>query len=159
MSASLRTLANRIDENRQRTTSLESNSGNPGSCMYVCMYVCVCMCIYIYIYISTHMHACMHACIHACMYVFMYLCMCVYTYIYIYIYILGNALHEKGLQRQTGVDLLVSSQERRALFVPVINRLSIAGQPVISFLHFLHRSSFVRVSGDTFKERFCDAFL
>ena len=47
----------------------------------------------------------------------------------------GHALHEKGLQRQKSVGTLVSSQERRALAVPVINRLSTAGQPLISFLH------------------------
>ena len=34
----------------------------------------------------------------------------------------GLALHEKGLQRQIGVGTLLSSQERRALFVPLINR-------------------------------------
>ena len=46
-----------------------------------------------------------------------------------------HALHENGLQRQIGVDSLVSSQERRALAVPVTNRLSTAGQSLISFLH------------------------
>ena len=35
----------------------------------------------------------------------------------------GHALHEKGLQRQIGVVTLVSSQERRALAVPLVNRL------------------------------------
>ena len=39
----------------------------------------------------------------------------------------GHALHEKGLQRQTGVGTLVSRPEQRALLVPVINRLSTAG--------------------------------
>ena len=34
----------------------------------------------------------------------------------------GHALHEKGLQRQIGDGTLVSTQERRALFVPLINR-------------------------------------
>ena len=38
----------------------------------------------------------------------------------------GHALHEKGLQRQIGVVTLVSSQERRALAVPRMNRLSTA---------------------------------
>ena len=33
----------------------------------------------------------------------------------------GHALHEKGLQKQKGVVPLVSSQEERALLVPVIN--------------------------------------
>ena len=37
-------------------------------------------------------------------------------------YIPGHPWNEKGLQRQKGVDLLVGAQERRALFVPVINR-------------------------------------
>ena len=45
-----------------------------------------------------------------------------------------HALHEKGLLRQIGVGTLVSCQER-ALAVPLINRLSTAGQPLISFLH------------------------
>ena len=34
----------------------------------------------------------------------------------------GHALHENGLQRQIGDGTLVSSQEERALFVPLINR-------------------------------------
>ena len=34
----------------------------------------------------------------------------------------GHALHEKGLQRQTGVVPLVGSQEQRALLGPLINR-------------------------------------
>ena len=37
-------------------------------------------------------------------------------------YVPGHALHEKGLQRQIGVGTLVSSQERRALAVPLISR-------------------------------------
>ena len=36
-------------------------------------------------------------------------------------------MHEKGLQRQIGVDILVSRQQRRALAVPRLNRLSTAG--------------------------------
>ena len=44
----------------------------------------------------------------------------------------GHALHEKGLQRQIGVGTLVSSQERRALAVPLINRGSTAGQPLVN---------------------------
>ena len=39
----------------------------------------------------------------------------------------GYALHEMGLQRQLGVDTLVSNQERRAAVVPRINRGSTAG--------------------------------
>ena len=38
----------------------------------------------------------------------------------------GHALHEKGLQRQIGVDTLVSRQQRRALAVPRLNRGSTA---------------------------------
>ena len=34
----------------------------------------------------------------------------------------GHALHEKGFQRQKGDGPLVSSQEQRALFFPVIKR-------------------------------------
>ena len=34
----------------------------------------------------------------------------------------GHVLHEKGSQRQKGAGLLVSSQEQRALLVPLINR-------------------------------------
>ena len=36
----------------------------------------------------------------------------------------GHALHEKGLQRQVAVGTLVSSQQRRALAVPLTNRWS-----------------------------------
>ena len=41
-------------------------------------------------------------------------------------------MHEKGLQRQIGVGTLVSSQGRRALAVPLVNRLSTAGQPLVN---------------------------
>ena len=65
----------------------------------------------------------------------------------------GHALHEKGLQRQIGDGTLVSSQERRALAVPLINRGTIAGQPRVnrSFRSSigLHRISFVRASEET----------
>ena len=44
----------------------------------------------------------------------------------------GHALHEKGLQRQKSVGPLVSSQEHRALLVPLLNRLSTAGQPRVN---------------------------
>ena len=47
----------------------------------------------------------------------------------------GHVLHEKGLQRQKGVGTRVSSQERRALFVPVINRLLNADFVPPSVLH------------------------
>ena len=65
----------------------------------------------------------------------------------------GHALHEKGLQRQKGVGTLVSSQEQRALLVPVINRLSTACQPVVNrgFCSSigLHSISLVRASRGT----------
>ena len=44
----------------------------------------------------------------------------------------GHALHEKGLQRQLGVGTLVSSQERRALLVPLMNPLQTADGPVVN---------------------------
>ena len=66
----------------------------------------------------------------------------------------GHALHEKGSQRQKGVGSLVSSQERRALLVPVTNRLS-TGDFVPAF--GLHRISLVRASGETFRRRVFDA--
>ena len=48
-----------------------------------------------------------------------------------------HALHDKGIQIQIGVVPLVGSQERRALFVPLMNRLSSAGQPLVLFLRRL----------------------
>ena len=47
----------------------------------------------------------------------------------------GYALHEKRLQRQISIGKFVSSQEQRALFVPWINRLPIAGQLRALFFH------------------------
>ena len=47
----------------------------------------------------------------------------------------GHALHEKGLQRQKGAGPLVSSQERRALFIPLLKRGSNAGPTRALFLH------------------------
>ena len=47
-------------------------------------------------------------------------------------------MHEKGLQRQKGVGPLVGSQERRALLVPLINRLQSACQPLVLFLHSVY---------------------
>ena len=41
----------------------------------------------------------------------------------------------RQVQRRAGVGLLVSCQERRALLVPRINRLSTGGQPVGVLLH------------------------
>ena len=49
-----------------------------------------------------------------------------------YAFIPGHALHEKGLQRQKGVGPLVGSQERRALLVPVINRLQTGYKPLVN---------------------------
>ena len=46
----------------------------------------------------------------------------------------GHALHEAGLQRQTGVSTLVSSQERRPLAVMVINSGQTCFQPVVDRL-------------------------
>ena len=50
-----------------------------------------------------------------------------FTVSYILIRTPGHALLEKGLQRQKGAGPLVSSQEERALLVPLLNRLSTAG--------------------------------
>ena len=66
----------------------------------------------------------------------------------------GHASHEKGLQRQRGADPLVSSQERRALFVSLINRWSSA---FFCSSIGLHRISFVRASDETFKSDLFDA--
>ena len=44
----------------------------------------------------------------------------------------GHALHERGLQRHIGDDTLVSSQQRRALAISLINRLSTADEPVVN---------------------------
>ena len=63
-------------------------------------------------------------------------------------------MHEKGLQRQKSVGPLVSSQEERALPVPVINRGSTADfVPAFG----LHRISLVRASGEAFRRRVFDA--
>ena len=52
---------------------------------------------------------------------------CTDAYLSLQIIFPGHALHEKGLQRQKSDGPLVSSQEQRALFVPRLNQLSIAG--------------------------------
>ena len=70
------------------------------------------------------------------------------------VYIPGHALHENGLQRLKSVGRLVSSQEERALLVPLINRSS-TDYFVPAF--GLHRISPVRASGDTFRRREFDA--
>ena len=58
----------------------------------------------------------------------------------------GHALYEKGLWRQKGIGPLVSSQERRALLVPMINLSSTARcVPPFDF----HRISFVHASEET----------
>ena len=73
----------------------------------------------------------------------------------------GHALHEKGLQRQKSAGPLVSSQEERALLVPLINRGSTGDEPRVNrgfcFPIGLHRISLVRASGETFKRRVFDA--
>ena len=56
----------------------------------------------------------------------------------------GHALHEKGLQRQIGVGTLLSSQKRRALFVPRFNRTFCSSTG-------LHRISFVRAFEESFR--------
>ena len=47
----------------------------------------------------------------------------------------GHALHEKGFQRQIGVDTLVNSHQQRALAVPLINCGYNAGQMDVLFRH------------------------
>ena len=73
----------------------------------------------------------------------------------------GHALHKKGLQRQTGVGTLVSSQQRKALAVPLLNRGSTAGQLLVNRLFCsstgLHRISFVRSSEESFRTVFFGA--
>ena len=44
----------------------------------------------------------------------------------------ATRLYEKGLQRQKGIGQLAGIQEPRALFVPLINRLSTVGQPRVN---------------------------
>ena len=79
---------------------------------------------------------------------------CMYDSRLCYHIIPGHALHEKGLQRQKNVGPLVSSQEQRALLVPRLNRSS-TGDFVPAF--GLNRISFVRVSGETFRQYVLDA--
>ena len=74
----------------------------------------------------------------------------------------GHALHEKGLQKQIGVGTLVSSQERRALFVLLINHGSAADKPVVNrwstagFVppSVLNTNEIVRASEETFRTVF-----
>ena len=49
-----------------------------------------------------------------------------------------HALHEKGLQRQIGIGTMVSSQERRAHFVPETKNLCTAGLLFVFLRHELH---------------------
>ena len=62
----------------------------------------------------------------------------------------GHALHEKGLQRQVGIGTLVSSQERRAAVVLVVNR-------TLCSPNGLHKISFVRASEESSKTVILDA--
>ena len=50
----------------------------------------------------------------------------------LYVFFPGHALYDKDLQRQISVGTLVSSQERRALAVQLMNRLSFAGQSLVN---------------------------
>ena len=54
-----------------------------------------------------------------------------------------HALYEKRFQRQKGVGPLVGSQEHRAPLVPRLNRLSNAGQPLISFLRLFLNTNYI----------------
>lgn len=51
-----------------------------------------------------------------------------------------HALHGKRLQKQKSIGKLVSCQERKMLFVPLINKWSTAGfvPPAVSLQHALH---------------------
>ena len=53
-----------------------------------------------------------------------------------------HTLHEKGSQRHKGVDTLLSSQEQKALPVPLINQMSAGCQPVILFPHSVYMGIF-----------------
>ena len=57
------------------------------------------------------------------LYVCLSISLCVYIYIHIHstTIIPGHPWDEKGLHSQKGVGLLESVQERRALFVPLVN--------------------------------------
>ena len=57
----------------------------------------------------------------------------------------GHALHEKGSQRQKSIGPLVSSQERRAAVVSLINRLSTARQPLVVFLDSVYIGCYLSV--------------
>ena len=65
-------------------------------------------------------------------------------------------------KRQKSVCPVVSSQERRALFVPLINWLSAAGKTLVErglgSSTALHRISLVRAAGKTFRTCVFDAF-
>ena len=52
----------------------------------------------------------------------------------------GHSSHENDFERQISVGTLVSSQERRALFVPLMNRLQTAGQPLVFVPSGSHRN-------------------
>ena len=73
----------------------------------------------------------------------------------------GHALHEKGLQKQKCAGPLVSSQERRARFIPRLNHLSTAGpmrvQSGFCSSTGLHSISLVRFSEERFRTSVYDA--
>ena len=70
-----------------------------------------------------------------------------------------HALHEKGLQRQIGVGTLVSSQEQRALLVPVIKtgRKVLVVNRMLCSPNGLHGISLVRASEELFRTVVFDA--
>ena len=66
---------------------------------------------------------------------------------------------KKVYKDKKGDGPLVSSQEQRALLVPVVDRLSTANQPVVRRSLCspigLHKISLVRASGESFRRRVC----
>ena len=78
-----------------------------------------------------------------------------------YTFVPGHALHEKSSQKQRCDGPLVSSQDERALLVPLINLVYTADKPVVNrgfcFSVGLHKISLVCASGGTFGRRIFDA--
>ena len=90
---------------QNKLRNLRELGAPPDTCVIYIIFI-----IYMYTYIVKYI------------YIYIIIILIINIHIYIYIYIPGHALHEKGLQRQKGASPLVSSQERRALAVPLINR-------------------------------------